>query len=262
MSGPVGKNKKREMGKTRESKDKESKEVVKPQNWFETLNCAIEGVIYAFKTQRHVKYHYIIAVTALFLSLFLRLPLVEFVLFSISIVVLLFAEMINTAIEEAVNLIEDRHHIIAKNAKDVAAGAVLISSFGVAIMLYMIFSKYLYGPFGAGLREVKMFSGHIAVVALLLVLIAVVVLKATVGKGTPLHGGMPSGHSAVAFSICTSISLITLNPIVTILAVIMALMVSHSRLIGNIHTKTEIFLGAVLGFGLTLLVFKLLAVIK
>lgn len=243
-------------------KPKESKEVVKPGNWFESLNCAIEGVIYAFKTQRHVKYHYIIAAAALFLSLFLRLPLVEFVLFSISIVVLLFAEMINTAIEEAVNLIEDRHHIIAKNAKDVAAGAVLIASFGVAIMLYMIFSKYLYGPLEAGLREVKMFSGHIAVVALLLVLISVVVLKATAGKGTPLHGGMPSGHSAVAFSLCTSISLITLNPIVTILAVIMAAMVSHSRLIGNIHTKTEILLGAVLGSGLTLLVFKLFEVIK
>ena len=250
------------MKKARESKEKEPQEVVKPGNWFETLNCAIEGVIYAFKTQRHVRYHYLIAAAALFLSLFLKLPLTEFVLFSISIVVLLFAEMINTAIEEAVNLIEDRHHIIAKNAKDVAAGAVLISSIGVAIMLYLIFSKYLYAPMGAGLKEVKMFSGHIAVVALLLVLIMVVTLKATIGRGTPLHGGMPSGHSAVAFSLCTSISLITLNPIVTVLAFIMALMVSHSRLIGNIHTKTEIFLGAVLGFGLTLLVFKLFAVIR
>jgi len=250
------------MKKSGEPDRKGSKEIIKPSNWFETLNCAIEGVIYAFKTQRHIRYHYVIAAAALLLSLLLRLPLVEFVLFSISIVVLLFAEMINTAIEEAVNLIEDRHHIIAKNAKDVAAGAVLISSIGVAIMLYMIFSKYLYAPMGAGLREVKMFSGHIAVVALLLVLISVVVLKATIGRGAPLHGGMPSGHSAIAFSICTSISLITLDPTVTILSVIMALMVSHSRLIGNIHTKTEITLGAVLGFGLTLLVFKLFEVVR
>lgn len=238
------------------------REVVKPKNWFESLNCAIEGVIYAFKTQRHVRYHYAIAAGALFLSLFLKLPVIEFVLFSISIVILLFAEMMNTAIEEAVNLIEDRHHIIAKNAKDVSAGAVLISSVGVGIMVYMIFSKYLYEPMGVGLREVKMFSGHIAVIALLLVLIAVVVLKATIGRGTPLHGGMPSGHSAVAFSLFTSISLITLNPTVTILAFIMATMVSHSRLIGGIHTKLEIFLGGLLGFGLTLLIFRVFAFIK
>lgn len=234
----------------------ERKEIVKPRGWLESLNCAIEGVIYAFKTQRHIRYHYVIAAGALFLSLLLKLPMVEFVLFTISIVILLFAEMLNTAIEEAVNLIEDRHHIIAKNAKDVSAGAVLISSIGVAIMVYMIFSKYIYEPMGFALREVKMFSGHVAIIALLLVLMAVVVLKATIGKGTPLHGGMPSGHSAVAFALFTSISLLTLDPMVSILSFALAVMVSHSRLIGGIHTKLEVFMGGLLGFGLTLLVFK------
>lgn len=233
------------------------KEVVKPKNWFESLNYAIEGVIFAFKTQRHIRYHYVIAAAALFLSLFLELPMMEFVLFTMSIVILLFAEMMNTAIEEAVNLIEDKHHILAKNAKDVSAGAVLISSIGVAIMVYMIFSKYVYEPMGLALREARMFAGHIAIIALLLVLIAVVVFKATHGKGTPLHGGMPSGHAAVAFSLFTSISLLTLNPIVAIMAFALAIMVSHSRLVGGIHTKMEIFLGGLLGFGLTLLVYRI-----
>ena len=233
----------------------QSKDVIKPKNWFESLNCAIEGVIYAFKTQRHVRYHYVIAAVALLLSLFLKLPMIEFALFAVSVVILLFAEMINTAIEEAVNLIEDRHHILAKNAKDVSAGAVLISSIGVAIIGYMIFSKYLYEPMGIALREARMFSVHIAVIALLLVLISVVFLKATIGKGKPLHGGMPSGHAAVAFSLSTSIALLTLEPIVVILAFIMATMVSHSRLLGGIHTRFEIFIGSLLGFGLTLFIF-------
>lgn len=235
----------------------EPKEVIKPRGWFESLNCAIEGVIYAFKTQRHIRYHYAIAAAALFLSLFLELPMVEFVLFTMSIVLLLFAEMMNTAVEEVVNLVEDKHHMIAKYAKDVSAGAVLISSIGVAIMAYMIFSKYLYDPMGIALREARMFAGHIAIIALLLVLIAVVFLKATIGKGSPLHGGMPSGHAAVAFSLFTSISLLTLNPLVVIFSFALAVMVSHSRLIGRIHTKTEIILGALLGFGLTLLVFRI-----
>ncbi|HHL38974.1 MAG TPA: diacylglycerol kinase [Deltaproteobacteria bacterium] len=233
-----------------------SRETTRPRNWFESLNCAIEGVIYAFRTQRHVRWHYTAAAAALLLSLFLRLPTIEFVLFAVSIIILLFAEMMNTAIEEAVNLIEDRHHILAKNAKDVSAGAVLISSVGVGVVVYMIFSKYLYEPMEVLLRESRSFAGHIAVVALLLVLIAVIGAKAYLGKGEPLHGGMPSGHSAVAFSLWTSISLLTLDPMVVILSFIMAAMVSHSRLVGNIHTKLEVVLGALLGTALTLLVFQ------
>ncbi len=231
-------------------------EVKKPKNWFESLNYAIEGVIYAFKTQRHVRYHYIIAAGALFLSLFLELPVLEFVLFAMSVIILLFAEMINTAIEETVNLVEDKHNMIAKNAKDVSAGAVLIASIGVAIMSYMIFTKYIYEPMGLAIREATAFSGHIAVISLLLVLIAVVTLKALAGKGRPLHGGMPSGHSAVAFSLATSVSLISLDPFVVILTAALAVMVSHSRLVGGIHTRLEVFLGGLLGFGLTLLVFR------
>ncbi len=237
--------------------EKSPEAVKKSKSWFESLNYAIEGVIYAFKTQRHIRYHYVIAAGALFLSLFLELPMVEFVLFAISILILLFAEMLNTAIEEAVNLIEERHHLLAKNAKDVSAGAVLIAAIGVAITVYMIFSKYLSDPMGLALREARMFSGHIAVIALLLVLIAVVTLKAKAGKGHPLHGGMPSGHSAVAFSLFTSISLLTLNPLVSILAFAMAVMVSHSRLIMGIHTRIEVIIGGLLGFGLTLLVFRI-----
>lgn len=231
-------------------------EIKKPKNWFESLNYAIEGVIYAFKTQRHVRYHYIIAAAALFLSLFLELPVIEFVLFAMAVIILLFAEMMNTAIEETVNLVEDKHHIIAKNAKDVSAGAVLIASIGVGIMSYMIFTKYIYEPMGLLLRDARTFSGHIAIISLLLVLIAVVTLKALAGKGRPLHGGMPSGHSAVAFSLATSISLISLDPFVVILSAVLAVMVSHSRLVGGIHSRVEVFLGGLLGLGLTLLLFR------
>jgi diacylglycerol kinase (ATP) len=185
-------------------------DIVKPTGWLGGLNCAIEGILYSFKSQKHVKLHFVIAVVVLLLSLILKLPMVEFVLFLFSVIVLLFAEL-----------------------------------------------KYLYGPFGLVLREGVEFSGHIAVISLLLVLIAVVIAKTTIGKGTPLHGGMPSGHAAVAFSLATSITLLTLNPLVAILAVAMGLMVSHSRLEGGIHTRVEVFLGALLGMGLTLFIFQI-----
>lgn len=234
----------------------EDKELIKPKNVFESLNCAIEGVIYAVKHQRHIRYFFAIAAVALLLSLILNLPEIEFVLFSLSIVILLFAEMVNTAIESTVDLVCGKsYHPIAKVAKDVSAGAVLISSIGVFIMGYIIFSKYMIGPLSFGLRAGSAYTAHIAVVALLIVLIGVVASKAYFGKGSPLHGGLPSGHSAVAFSLWVSVVLLTLDPVITLLTFVMALMVSHSRLVAGIHTKFEVFLGALLGTGLTFLIF-------
>lgn len=232
------------------------KEVIRPKNVFESLNCAIEGVIYAVKHQKHTRYFFAGATVALLLSLLLNLPSTEFVLLSVSIVILLFAEMINTALETTVDLIcGERHHPLAKIAKDVAAGAVLISSIAVFIMGYIIFSKYLVEPFSFGMRAGAAYTAHIAVVSLLIVLISVVASKAYFGKGTPLHGGMPSGHSAVAFSLWASVVLLTLDPIIALLTLAMATMVSHSRLVAGIHTRFEVLLGAFLGTGLTFLIF-------
>ena len=241
----------------------EDKELIKPKNVLESLNCAIEGIIYAVRHQRHIRYFFAIAAEALFLSLVLNLPSTEFVLFSLSIVLLLFAEMINTAIETTIDIVcGKKYNALAKTAKDVSAGAVLISSIGAFIMGYIIFSKYLVGPISIGLQAGKGFAGHIAVVALLIVLISVVATKAYFGKGTPLHGGMPSGHSAVAFSLWASVVLLTLDPVVTLFTFIMAVMVSQSRLIAGIHTKSEVFLGALLGIGLTFLIFYIFSVIS
>ncbi|MEE8185832.1 MAG: diacylglycerol kinase, partial [Thermodesulfobacteriota bacterium] len=229
--------------------------IIKPKNWLESLNCATEGIIYAAKTQRHMRYHFVIATIVLLLSLFLNLPTIEFVLLAISVIILLFAEMMNTAIEETVNLIEQKYNIIAKNTKDISAGAVLIASMCVAIMGYVILSKHLFAPFSLALETAKTYTGHLAVVSFFLVIIGVVITKAYLGKGKPLYGGLPSGHSAVAFSLWTSISLLTMDPMVAILSFIMATMVSHSRLLTGIHTKTEVTLGAILGVGITSLIF-------
>lgn len=124
-------------------------------------------------------------------------------------------------------------------------------------MSYLLFSKYLTTPLSSLLREAKEYSGHLALVSLLLVVIGVVILKASVGKGRPLHGGMPSGHSAVAYSLWTSILLLSGDPVVVLLAFLMATMVSHSRLTAGIHTKAEVFFGAILGIGVTFLIFYL-----
>ena len=95
------------------------------------------------------------------------------------------------------------------------------------------------------------------VVALLMVVIAVIFLKALSGKGTPLEGGLPSGHAAVAFAIATIVSLNTQDPITSILTISLAVMVSHSRLLLRIHSMREVALGAATGTAITLAVLLL-----
>jgi len=91
-----------------------------------------------------------------------------------------------------------------------------------------------------------------------LLTILVVFGKACLGKGTPLHGGMPSGHSAVAFSIATSLVLSPVGMVLSILAVALAIMVSHSRLLLGIHSLREVLAGGLLGTAVTFLLYLLL----
>jgi diacylglycerol kinase (ATP) len=85
----------------------------------------------------------------------------------------------------------------------------------------------------------------------------VVIVKSATGTGTPLHGGIPSGHAAVAFSIATAVSLNTHDPLISVLSLALASMVSHSRLLMKIHSIREIVIGASIGSGITLLVMQL-----
>ena len=94
-------------------------------------------------------------------------------------------------------------------------------------------------------------------IALVIVVLAVVIIKAIFGEGTPLKGGMPSGHSALAFSISTAIALITEKPICIILAYLMAFITAQSRVDSEVHTVFEVIVGGVLGILLTLLIFKI-----
>jgi len=85
--------------------------------------------------------------------------------------------------------------------------------------------------------------------------ILVVLLKAHHNQGSPLHGGMPSGHAALAFSIATSVVLSGGGLMISLLVLMLALLVSQSRLLMKIHSPKEVLFGALLGACVTLLIF-------
>ena len=232
---------------------------MKPTRWLESVNCAIEGILWTVRTQRHMRYHFLAAVAVLLLALALRLSALEFVLLAFAVTLVLFAELFNTAIEVLVDLVSPDYHPLAGRAKDVAAGAVLVASIGAAVMGYLAFSHYLPHWFGAQEQIAPPHHSPLAVVAVLVVTMVVVVLKALFGRGTPLYGGMPSGHAAVAFSIVTSIAFAQVGILVTLLATVLATMVSHSRLMLGIHSLREVVAGAALGMVITLALFLFFA---
>lgn len=222
---------------------------MKPTRFIDSINCAIEGILWTVKSQRHMRVHFLAAVAVLLVALLLRVSALDFVLLAFAVTLVLFAELINTALEVVVDLVSPQFHPLAKRAKDVAAGAVLVASIGAVVMGYMALSRYVIPA--AGGTEGSPAPGTLPVLSALVVVILVVLLKALVGRGTPLHGGMPSGHAAVAFSIATSIALSTAGPVLSLLAVAMAAMVSHSRLLLGIHTLREVLAGALLGAATT-----------
>lgn len=228
---------------------------MKPKNLLESLNCAIDGILYVAKTQRHMRYHFITAVAVLLLSLFLNLSWMEFSILAFCITLVLFAEVINTAVEVTIDLISEEFHPLARIAKDVSAGAVLLAVVGSLTIGYVVLSRHIFLPAADTLKEVRHSKADMTLVSLLLVIIAVVITKAKFGKGTPLHGGMPSGHSAIAFSVWTAVTLITLDPVIAAITFVLAVMVSHSRMLMAIHTFWEVLAGAILGSLITLIIF-------
>lgn len=201
-----------------------------------------------------MKIHFIAAMFVLLVALFLRVSPIEFALLAISILVVLCAELLNTAIEAVVDLVSPGYHPLAKTAKDAAAGAVLMAACGAGIMGYLILSTYIFPLYGKALSMFGSASDLGIMVSVLVVTITVIMIKSFTGKGTPLQGGIPSGHAAVAFSIATAVSIKTAQPLISLLCLVLAAMVSHSRLLMHIHTMREIIYGSLLGSSVTMII--------
>ena len=114
---------------------------------FEKLNksfkYALEGLSYSIKDNQNIKIHLIVGIFVLIFSLLLGLSKYEIFSISLLIILVISAEMINTAIEEVVNLLVNEHRQEAKIAKDVGAGMVLLVSLFALIIGLFIFIPHI-----------------------------------------------------------------------------------------------------------------------
>ena len=227
------------------------------RKWIESANYAIEGILHAAKTERHLRYHFYAAVLILLLSLILGITRSEFIAIAIVAIIVLSVEMLNTAIEATVDIIFKEYDNRAKIVKDIAAGAVLTASIGAAVVGYIIFLPYLKNTFENGLKIAKHSREDVAIISFVVLLILVIITKTFFGKGSPLRGGMPSGHAAVAFSIWAAITFLTEAFLPSFLILILAVLVAQSRVSIGVHKPWEVILGALLGSVVTFFLFKL-----
>jgi diacylglycerol kinase (ATP) len=105
--------------------------------------CAFQGVKHALKHNQNLRIHFFVAALVIFASVIFHVNPFEMGILGTMILLVIAAEMINTAIEEMVDLITMEHRQEAKAAKDVAAGMVLIIALGSVIVGFLIFAPHI-----------------------------------------------------------------------------------------------------------------------
>jgi diacylglycerol kinase (ATP) len=227
----------------------------------ESFNFAIEGVIHVLRTQRNMRIHFAVAIAVIVVSVAVGVSKMELIVLLLSIAFVLIAEMINTAIEGTIDAATTSFDPMAKLAKDIAAGAVLIASVNAVAVGYLVFAGKAADKTADVLDRVRNAPAEISLVALVLTVIIVIITKAWTGRGTPLRGGLPSGHAAVAFAGWMAATYIVGDShrfVVSALTFIMALLVAQTRVEAGIHSALEVAYGGALGALVTLSVFQLL----
>ncbi len=225
-----------------------------------SFNYAFEGVIYVVRTQRNMRVHFAVALSVLPLGVALGVTRFELLALLLSVSFVLIAEMFNTALEKAIDVATNSFDPLARTAKDVAAGAVLVAAVNATFVGYLVFAERLRNPSRRAIDTVRGSPVHLTVIALALVIMIVIALKARTDRETLLRGGLPSGHAAVAFGGWVAVTFAVADyrhaVLVSTVVFLMATLVAQTRVEAGVHTTPEVILGALLGATVTAAVFQ------
>lgn len=232
----------------------------KRKDMLEPFRVALNGVVHTFRTQRHMRFHIYVVLVVMLLALFVNLGLREVLvlLFTISLVII--AEMFNSAIEATVDLVSPNYSPLAKFAKDIAAGAVLITTI-IALVVggLLILGDNRWEAIKINLSTESLGLGWAPrlLLGIVVVFFAVIIGKGLGSRGQVLKGGLVSGHAAYGFFFAVSMMFLTDNFLVCAIAILLAAIIAQSRWEAKIHTIFELTLGASVGTLAALAVFGL-----
>jgi diacylglycerol kinase (ATP) len=226
----------------------------------DSFNYAFEGIIHVLRTQRNLRLHFIAAFLVFAGAIAVGVTRVQLLALVLAIAFVLVAEMLNTAIEGVIDVSTTSFDPNAKLAKDIAAGAVLIASITAVAVGFLVFSSAVGQRATHVLDRVRDAPADITLVTLVLVVLIVLATKAWTGRGTPLRGGLPSGHAALAFAGWVAVTYLVGEHnrfVVSGLTLILAVLVAQTRVESGIHSTLEVAYGGALGALVTLVVFQL-----
>lgn len=241
-----------------EGEDFEPLKLSHGQKFLKGFDYAYEGLVYAINHEKNMKFHILASFLVLVASLFFNLSRIEmmFLVFAIAFVVAL--ELLNTAIEEIVDLASGgKYSKLAKAGKDVSAAATFIAALNAIFVGYLIFFDKFLNFYDSVILKIARRPSHLALITISLVIILTIFLKGVFyeGHGTAFKGGFVSGHTSVAFCLSTIGVLLVSEPLVRLVLVGLALLVAESRYEADIHSAKEILRGAILGTSMAMAIF-------
>ena len=146
------------------------------------------------------------------------------------------------------NRVPDKDATVVERLRN--AGAVLIATVNAIAIGYLVFSGQIADRSARLLDQLRDAPAQLTLIALVLTIIVVIATKAYPGRGTPLRGGLPSGHAAVAFAGWMAATYIINDShrfLISSLTFIMALLVAQTRVESGVHSALEVAYGGVLG---------------
>lgn len=222
------------------------------------FRVALNGIVHTFRTQRHMRIHLYVTVLTVLAALFFKLNIREIMVLLFMITFVLVAEMFNSAIEATVDLVSPNYNPLAKFAKDIAAGAVLITT----IMAIIVGSLITLGDGRWERIRTSLTAETIGapivfriIAGAFLVIIATIIGKGLGKHGQALQGGLVSGHSALGFFFATCVFFVTDNVLAGSIGIIMAAIIAQSRWEAKFHSIFELTLGATVGVLLGVILF-------
>ena len=224
----------------------------RPRNsLIDSFNFAFQGVIHAVRTQRNMRIHLLVAAAVMIAAIAVGVTRMELIALILVIAFVLISEMVNSALEAAIDVATTSFDPMAKLAKDTAAGAVLISTASAVAIGFLVFEDHVASPSTHLLSRAEHAKVYMTLVALLVTIMIVIATKALTHRGTPLRGGLPSGHAALAFAAWMAVTYLIPDGqhrfLISALAFAMALLVAQTRIEAGFHSALEVTYGAVLG---------------
>lgn len=228
---------------------------VRPKSALESFKYAVDGILDVFRTQKHMRFHFVTVVLVLLVALMFGLDKKDILILLFTISLVLMAEMFNTAIEAVVDLVTQTYHPLAKFAKDAAAGAVLLATGTAVLVGCLLFLGDQTFSRLSGMRIQGPDSLMKVLLTGIILLVLVTIIKVLGSRGKLLKGGICSGHAAAGFFLASTILYFSKDALAAIVGVIMALLIAQSRVEAKIHTIQEVVTGALLAMLLTAFVY-------